>query len=95
MGVSGFFEFFRETSDPRLSDILMISGHLSPHYIEKVEEIKKVMHPKLIAAVGDCAGSKGLFKSDLNLRPHIIIEGCPPDRNAVRDGYLQMIKKLK
>ena len=59
--------------------------------------------PKFVIAVGECACSEGIFRKcygilggvDKLIPVDVYIPGCPPRPEAIIDGVIKLIEKLK
>ncbi|RLD18782.1 MAG: NADH:ubiquinone oxidoreductase [Caldiserica bacterium] len=86
------------------ADCLLITGMLTRKGVVRLKEIYE-MAPKPIAVVcfGSCASSQGIFKNSYNRAVPVdevipvsaYIPGCPPRPEAIIDGIVKVVKKLR
>ncbi len=83
-------------ASPRHADILAVTGAVSRNLLMAVEKtIAATPRPRLIAAVGTCACSGGIFQGSYGVlggidqvaTADIYIPGCPPTPQAIIDGF--------
>jgi len=94
---------------PRHADILLVSGPVATHCKERLEQIyKEVPKPCLVACVGVCACSMGVFKDAYSVAGPpdriiraidpdaniIYIPGCPPRPEAIIMGIVKALQSL-
>lgn len=88
---------------PRQSDILLLSGALTPEAQASVEAlIEETPHPRALVAVGDCAingcvfaGSPRLVKPLAQVvNANVEIGGCPPTPQAIIDAIAEARRLL-
>jgi len=81
------------------SDLLIISGFLTPKVLPEIFNIyKKMIRPTKVMALGACASSGGLYENtDMlkelfkNIPVDVFVPGCPPHPSAIIQAldYLQ------
>ncbi|MFC1556526.1 NADH-quinone oxidoreductase subunit B family protein [candidate division KSB1 bacterium] len=95
---------------PRHADILLVSGPVATYCKKPLEQIyREVSKPCLVACIGVCACSMGIFKDaysvdgppdkvirsvDPNAK-FIYIPGCPPRPEAIIMGIVKAFQSLK
>jgi len=93
-----------QCGSPRHSDILVTTGPITIQTKERVLRIYEQMpEPKHVIAVGGCACSGGVFRNCYNVLGGIdklipvdaYVPGCPPRPEAIIDGIVKLIEKLK
>jgi NADH-quinone oxidoreductase B subunit len=89
---------------PRHADVLVCSGPVTMQTKDRLLRIYEQMaEPKFVVAVGTCASSGGVFKGcygvkggiDTVLPVSAYIPGCPARPEAVIDGVVKLLAKLK
>jgi membrane-bound hydrogenase subunit mbhJ len=89
---------------PRHADVLMVTGPITVPMEEMVKRVyDQVPDPKVVALVGNCGASTGVFYESYNvvgpvdeiIPVDIYIPGCPPRPEAIIDGVVKAIKKLE
>lgn len=92
------------TGNPKHADILLITGSINDQNKEVVWQIYNQMpHPKVVAAVGICATSGGIFAECYNvlggvdkvLPVDVYVPGCAARPEAIIDGVVQAVGVLK
>ncbi len=92
------------TGNPKHADILLITGAINEQNKEVVWQIYNQMpHPKVVAAIGICATSGGIFVDCYNilggvnkvLPVDIYVPGCAARPEAIIDGVVQALSVLK
>lgn len=86
--MSRFGIFF--TNTPRHADALLVMGVIT-------ERMKDVLHkaydampnPKLIIALGSCAISGGIIGEKPEIKPDVIIYGCPPNPYTILKALIK------
>ena len=90
-------------ASPRHADLLLVTGVVSRHMEEALKRTYAAMPaPKLVVAMGDCAGDGGEFGISYascgpvaNVIPvDAIIPGCPPTPTALIQGILELLQKI-
>jgi len=90
-------------ASPRHADLLLVTGVVSRHMQEALKRTYAAMSaPKLVVAMGDCAGHGGEFGISYascgpvaNVLPvDAIIPGCPPTPLALMQGLLQLLQRV-
>ena len=89
---------------PRQADILGVTGPITMQVAHRLLRIYKQMpEPKFVVAIGTCAVSGGAFKDcysvyggvDTILPVDVYIPGCPPKPEAIINGIVKLIEKIK
>ena len=89
---------------PRHADILLVTGPVTRQVKNRLIRIYEQMpEPKFVVAVGSCAVSGGIFNNAYNvlggvdkvLPVDIYIGGCPPTPEAIINGILKLVTKIK
>jgi Ni,Fe-hydrogenase III small subunit/formate hydrogenlyase subunit 6/NADH:ubiquinone oxidoreductase subunit I len=91
-------------ASPRHADMLFCSGAVTHHLEEAVKRTyAAVANPKLVAAVGTCACSGGIYREgyavlggvDKVLPVDVYIPGCPPRPQAMIQGIMVALGRLE
>jgi len=89
-------------ASPRHADLLLVTGVVSRHMEEALKRTyAAVPQPKLVVAMGDCAGCGGEFGLSYascgavgNVIPvDAIIPGCPPTPLQLLQGILELLQR--
>ena len=89
---------------PRHADILVVTGPVTLQVKDRLLRIYEQMpEPKYVVAIGTCAVSGAPFKDCYNvyggidkvLPVDVYIPGCPPKPEAIIDGIVKLIQKIK
>ena len=89
---------------PRHADILVVSGSVSHQVAPRLRRIYEQMpEPKFVMAVGACACGAGVFRDCYNVLEgvdkvipvDVYVPGCPPKPEAIIQGVVELIEKLK
>lgn len=89
---------------PRHADVLLCTGPVTLQSKERLRRVYEQMpEPKFVIAIGSCAISGGVFQGCYNVVGHIdqvipvdvYVPGCPPRPEAIIDGLVKLIEKLK
>jgi len=89
-------------ASPRHADLLLVTGVVSRHMQEALERtFAATPAPKLVVAMGDCAGCGGEFGTSYascgpveNVIPvDAVIPGCPPTPVQLLQGILELLRK--
>ena len=89
---------------PRHADILAVTGPVTLQVKDRLVRIYEQMpEPKYVLAVGACACSGAPFKDCYNvlggvdevLPVDVYVPGCPPKPEAIIDGVVKLIQKIK
>lgn len=91
------------TGNPRHADILLLTGSLNAQNIPVVQQIYDQMpEPKVVAAIGICATSGGIFAECYNvvggvdkvLPVDVYVPGCAARPQAIIDGVVKALSIL-
>jgi ech hydrogenase subunit C len=91
------------TGNPKHADIFLITGSINEQNINVVKQIYEQMpEPKVVAAVGICATSGGIFKECYNIMGgvdtvipvDVYIPGCAARPEAIIDGVVAALGAL-
>ncbi|NLV17557.1 MAG: NADH-quinone oxidoreductase subunit NuoB [Syntrophomonadaceae bacterium] len=89
---------------PKHADILLVTGTINHKSLRVLRNIYEQMtEPKVVAAIGICATSGGVFHQSYNLLGgvdkaipvDVYISGCPPRPEAIIDAIVMGVEKLK
>ena len=89
---------------PRHADILAVTGPVTLQVKDRLVRIYAQMpEPKYVLAIGACACSGAPFKDCYNvlggvdevLPVDVYVPGCPPKPEAIIDGVVKLIQKIK
>jgi ech hydrogenase subunit C len=92
------------TGNPKHADVFLITGTINEQNIEVVRNIYNQMpNPKVVAAIGICATSGGIFRECYNVRGgvdtaipvDIYIPGCAVRPEAIIDGVVAALGVLE
>ncbi len=88
----------------RHADALIITGAMNRKSVPLMKKIyDQAPKPCVVIAVGQCAMSRHMFKDSYNVKEpldHILpvdlyIPGCPPKPEAMIDGIVKLVKKIR
>lgn len=88
----------------RHADALLITGAMSRKAVPRMKKVyEQAPKPCVVVAVGQCALSQHMFKDsyhvdkplDKILPVDLYIPGCPPKPEAMIDGIVKLIKKVR
>ncbi|MFX0182338.1 MAG: NADH-quinone oxidoreductase subunit B family protein [Candidatus Hodarchaeota archaeon] len=89
---------------PRHCDILLATGAVTNQYIPRLKRIYEQMpEPKFVIAIGNCASTGGVYQETYNtidgidkiIPVDVYIPGCPPRPEAIVEGIIKLIKKVR
>jgi ech hydrogenase subunit C len=92
------------TGNPKHADIFLITGSINEQNVSVVKQIYEQMpEPKVVAAIGICATSGGVFKDCYNVMGgvdtvipvDVYIPGCAARPEAIIDGVVQALGALE
>jgi len=95
-------EVFRPS--PRQADLMIVAGTVTKKMLPAVVRIYEQMpEPKHVIAIGTCAISGAPFNECYNVQGGIdtllpidaYVPGCPPRPQAIIDGIVKLIQKMK
>ncbi len=88
----------------RHADALLVTGIVNKKNVQRIKRIyEQAPKPCVVIAVGQCALSQHMFRFGYNvaepldkiLPVDLYIPGCPPKPEAMIDGIVKLITKLK
>uniref|UniRef100_A0A2U9IPG2 NADH:ubiquinone oxidoreductase n=1 Tax=Acidianus sulfidivorans JP7 TaxID=619593 RepID=A0A2U9IPG2_9CREN len=86
--MSRFGIFF--TNTPRHADALLVMGVITERMKEVLERAYDAMpNPKLVIALGTCAISGGIIGNRPEIKPDVIIYGCPPNPYTILKALIK------
>lgn len=89
---------------PRHADVLVVTGPVTHQARERlIRTYEQMPEPKFVVSVGSCSLSGGAFEGCYNcvgavdkvIPVDVFIPGCPPRPEAIIDGMIQLIGKMK
>ncbi len=88
---------------PAFADVLIVTGCVTIKYGQILKEFyDKMSAPRWVVAIGACASSGGLFRTDSVLQGvstiipvDVYIPGCPPTRESMAQGFEELKKIVK
>ena len=89
---------------PRHADALLVTGPVTKYMTGRLRRIYAQMpDPKVVIAVGNCAGSGDVFYKSYNLDGpvdniipvDVYVHGCPPRPEAIIEGVAKAVLKLE
>ena len=89
---------------PRHADALLVTGPVTKYMTGRLRRIYAQMpDPKVVIAVGNCAGSGDVFYKSYNLDGpvdnilpvDVYVHGCPPSPEAIIEGVAKAVLKLE
>jgi len=89
---------------PRHCDILLATGPVTNQTLPRLKRIyEQIPDPKFVIAIGNCANTGGVFQETWNtldgidkvIPVDVYIPGCPPRPEAIVDGVIKLIQKLR
>lgn len=92
------------TGNPKHADILLVTGSVNERNVEIIRNLYEQMpDPKVVAAVGACACSGGIFSRAYNVQGGIdqvvpvdvYVPGCAARPESIIDGVVQAIAALE
>ncbi len=88
----------------RHADALLITGAMTRKSVPIMKKIyEQAPKPCLVVAVGQCALSRHMFRYSYNVRDpldkilpvDVYIPGCPPKPEAIIDGIVKLVNKVR
>ena len=88
----------------RHADVLLCTGFINKLGASRVKRLyEQIPKPCVVVAVGTCACSQGMFKDSYNrvepldkiIPVDVYIPGCPPKPEAIIDGVVKLITRVK
>jgi ech hydrogenase subunit C len=92
------------TGNPKHADILLVTGGVNEQTREVILNLYNQMaEPKVVAAIGVCAASGGIFREAYNMMGgvdslipvDVYVPGCAARPEAIIDGVVKAIGKLE
>lgn len=89
--------------NPMHADILLVTGTVNPRNKKILMNLFDQMpHPKLVAAIGSCALTGGIFRDAYNvlggidkvIPVDVYVPGCPAKPEAIIDGVVMGLEKF-
>jgi len=89
---------------PRHADIIVITGSVTRQIRDRLVRIyEQTPEPKFVLAVGNCAGTGGVFQQCYNVYEgvdkvipvDVYVPGCPPRPEAIIHGVVKLLQKLQ
>lgn len=89
---------------PRHGDVLVVTGPITRQVSDRVTRVYEQMpEPKFVVAIGSCSITGGVFQKCYNVREgvdklipvSVYVPGCPPKPEAIIDGIVKLLAKLK
>ena len=90
-------------ASPRHADCLLVTGPVTLNMATPLKlTYDATPDPKIVVAVGDCAGTCGVFRGsyavagsvDQIIPVDVFVTGCPPEPTAILSGILQALDRL-
>ena len=94
----------RFVASPRHADMLLVTGPVTRNMEQALRRTyEAVPEPRLVVAVGDCAGCGGMFGENYAtcggvskiLPVDVTVPGCPPPPLEIRRGSLAAVRRRK
>ncbi|OFZ36334.1 MAG: hypothetical protein A2504_16335 [Bdellovibrionales bacterium RIFOXYD12_FULL_39_22] len=90
------------SSRMELADVLVVAGPITVKFADRFKEIFDSMsRPFWVIAIGACASSGGIFRSEKVIQGisaiapvDIYIPGCPPTRESIIDGFYKLRERI-
>ena len=88
----------------RQADVIIITGSMNRKSAKRIKELyKQAPKPCLVVALGECALSRGLFKTSYNcpetvdqaVPVDVYVPGCPPKPEAIISGIVKALELIK
>jgi Ni,Fe-hydrogenase III small subunit len=88
----------------RHADALFITGAMNRKCVPRMKKIyEQAPKPCVVVAIGQCALSQHMFRDSYNvLEPldkilpvDVYIPGCPPKPEAIIDGFVKLVAKIR
>jgi Ni,Fe-hydrogenase III small subunit len=90
----------------RHADVLLVTGIVNKNCKPIVKKLyEQAPKPCLVVAVGTCTAARGIFSNSYNadeaepldkvIPVDAYIPGCPPKPEAIIDGVVKLIKKVR
>lgn len=89
-------------ASPRHADMLLVTGPVTRNMeVPLRKTYDATPDPKLVVAIGDCAGSCGVFKGsyaiagrvDQIIPVDVLVDGCPPEPTDILRGILAALNR--
>jgi len=91
-------------ASPRHADCLIIAGYQTEKSIKRAQRIYRQMpKPAIVIGLGSCSMSGGMYWDSYNtikrlsdyIPVDLYIPGCPPRPEAIFEGIMKIIEKVK
>jgi len=88
----------------RHADALLITGAMNRKSVPRMKKLyAQAPKPCVVVAVGQCALSRNMFRYSYNMMEpldkilpvDVYIPGCPPRPEAIIDGIVKLVKKVR
>jgi Ni,Fe-hydrogenase III small subunit len=88
----------------RHADALLITGAMNKKSVPRMKKIyEQAPKPCVVVAVGQCALSQHMFRDSYNVEEpldkilpvDVYIPGCPPKPEAIIDGIVKLVNKVR
>lgn len=89
---------------PKQADVLVVSGTVNPRNKIALKNIyDQMQEPKVVIAIGACGACGGIFRESYNvvggvdqvIPVDVYVPGCPPKPEAIIDGVVVALGKVK
>lgn len=91
-------------ASPRHADVITVTGPMTEAMrVPAQRTLEAVPDPKIVVAIGDCAGGCGVFDgcaqvgagAGPELGATIVVSGCPPTPAMIKEGLLRAAAALR
>ena len=89
---------------PRHADVLLVTGPVTRQARERlIRTYEQMPEPKFVISIGSCSVAGGIFQDCYNcigsvdqvVPVDVYVPGCPPRPEAIIDGIVQLLTKLR
>ncbi|MFN8434502.1 MAG: NADH-quinone oxidoreductase subunit B family protein [Anaerolineales bacterium] len=89
---------------PRHADVLLVTGPVTRQARERlIRTYEQMPEPKFVISIGSCSVAGGVFQDCYNcigsvdqvVPVDVYVPGCPPRPEAIIDGIVQLLTKLR